>query len=133
MVDATNTGTREQCRKTIQSFSNFRNILVSPDRWIDVEGTCYDYADLYNQMMENQAKLPVQEREWSIHVRGAFKKDTGGRPYTFLPEERELRDLLDASGSKISWFPKKFSVKELESMRKDPTLGETLFACQQLQ
>ncbi len=132
VVDATNTGTRDQCRKTIQSFGNFRNILVAPDRWIDVEGTCYDYADLYNQTIKNEAKRPVEDRTWTIHVRGAFKKDTGGQPYTFLPEERKLRDLMDKDGHKISWFPKKFPVYELESMRKDPTLGEALFAAQQL-
>lgn len=129
VVDATNTGTRDQCRKTIQSFGNFRNILVSPQCWMDVEGTCYDYADLYNQMMDNHAKLKSEDREWQIHVRGCYKKDTNGAPYTFLPEERELRDLKDSSGNKISWFPKKFTVKELESMRKDETIGEALFAC----
>lgn len=132
IVNEINTLTREQMQKVIAAFGMYRNVLVSPDRWIDVEGTTYSESDLYATTLEAEAKLPVDQRQWRIHVRGAYKKDTGGRPYTFLPEERELRDLVDPTGSKISWFPKKFPVHELERMRRDPVTGEFLFAAQQL-
>ena len=119
-------------QKVTQAFGMYRNVLVAPDRWLDVEGTTYDFADLYSTVIEGEQKLKPAERQWRIHVRGAYKKDTGGHPYTFLPEERELRDLLDASGSKVAWFPKRAPVEVLERMRKDPAVGEYLFASQQL-
>lgn len=132
VVDPTNTGTAEQCKKTVQSFGMFRNILKAPSYWIDVEGTCYHIADLYSEIIEGENKLPPEKRQWSIHVRGVFKKNTKGSPYAFIPEERELVDLVDEKGSKISWFPAKFPIYELENMRDDPALGKFLFSAQQL-
>lgn len=131
IVTELNTGTKEQIQKVVAGFGMYRNVLVAPDSWIDVEGTCYHADDLYSQIIDQEAKRKVEERRWSIYVRGAYKKDTGGRPYTFLPEERELQDLV-VNGSKVSWFPAKFPVHELESMRKDPTQSEFLFNAQQL-
>lgn len=132
IVNEQNVLNKEQIQKTITFFGMYRNVLTSPDCWIDVEGTTYDFGDLYSNIIEAESKSKPNDREWRIHVRGAFKKDTGGAPYTFLPEERELRDLVDEHGNKQSWFPAKFPASFLERERKDPTTGEYLFASQRL-
>lgn len=131
IVTELNTGNKEQINKVVSGFGMYRNVLVAPDSWIDVEGTCYHADDLYSQIIDQELKLKVEQRKWQIYVRGAYKKDTAGAPYTFLPEERELQDLV-VNGSKVSWFPAKFPVHELEAMRNDPTQSEFLFNAQQL-
>lgn len=132
IVTLENSGTREAIKKTIYAFGMYRPVLVTPDCWIDVEGTCYEYTDLYNKTIDDEAKLSPGDRQWSIHVRGCYKKDTGGLPYTFLPEERNLPNLKDENGQPVSWFPAQFPTYQLERMRKDPTIGEYQFAAQML-
>jgi len=129
VVDGTNTATKEQCRKIIYNFNTFKNILVKPTSWIDVEGTCWHQADLYTDIIDKHRRSAVEDRQWSIHVRGVYKKKVKDGRYTFLPEERELDDLLDEKGNKVSWFPAKFPVHELRLMQQDD--GE-VFSCQQL-
>lgn len=129
VVDATNTETKEQCRKIIYSFGSFKNILVNPSCWIDVEGTCWHQADLYTNIIDKHRQAAVEDRQWSIYVRGVYKKDTRGAPYTFLPEERELQDLRDDNGNKVSWFPSKFPVHDMRIWEQD---DPEAFSCQQL-
>lgn len=128
-----NSGTKEQLAKVAYSFGMYRNVLVKPTDWIDVEGTRYHFQDLYGRIIDSELKKPAAERRWSIHIRGIYKKDTKGKPYTFTPEEMAECDYLrDEAGRYISWFPAWFPVEEMESERKDAATGEFLFASQRL-
>ncbi len=130
IVTFENTGTKEAIEKTTRAFGMYRPVLVTPDCWIDVEGTCYDYRDMYNRTMETEDERDPKDRVWRIHVRGCYKKDTGGLPQTFTPKERCLPDLKDKDGNPVPWFPAQFSVHQLEMLRKDPTMPEYQFAAQ---
>lgn len=136
IVEETNVKTEEQIATVIKNFSMMENLLVGPEFWIDVEGTRYDFSDLYGQIIDGEKKKPPEERDWAIHIRGCYKKDTssiGGGFETFSPEEMDLLPYLyDENKQKISWWPERWSTFELEKRRKDPTKGEYLFACQQL-
>ena len=78
--------------------------------WIDVEGTRYDFSDLYGTIEENEEKLTKEEKpsQFSMSIRSAYKKD--GTPL----------------------WPTRFPRKELESIRTDPNVGDYLFSCQYL-
>lgn len=157
IVEPNNVKTPEQIRSVIDAFSMFENLLVRPDSWIDVEGTRYDFSDLYGELikaeyscpkckdkffncyekvdnhMADVHKLPPKRRRWSIHVRGVYRKQTpDGAPETFAPHELDFPYLKDEKGDKISWWPERWTVQELEDRRVDPARGEYVFACQQL-
>jgi predicted phage terminase large subunit-like protein len=128
-----NSGTKDQLQKVAYSFGMYRNVLVKPTDWIDVEGTRYHFSDLYGRIIDGEQKKPQEERRWAIHIRGIYKKDTKGKPYTFTPEEMADCDYLrDAAGTPVSWFPTWFPVSEMELERQDPATGEFLFASQRL-
>lgn len=132
IVDQTNVTSEKMIDFICQRFALYHNILVRPDSWIDVEGTRYHFNDLYGRIIDQEMKKKPEKRTWQIFVRGVYKKDTGGLPYTFGPEELELPDLLDEHGNKVSWFPERFPVNQLEALRRDPAYGEWQFCCQQL-
>src|SRR5579883_2793995 len=132
IVEPNNVKTPEQIVGVIQAFGMMENLLVAPSYWIDVEGTRYDFSDLYGRIIEAEQKRPPEEREWAIHVRGCYRKDTGGEPERFVPDELDLPYLYDEHGKKISWWPERWPTYELEKRRKNPALGEYLFATQQL-
>jgi predicted phage terminase large subunit-like protein len=126
VVDLSNVGTKAQLDKVIYTFGMFRNLLISPRHWIDVEGTRYDFHDLYGRIIDNRFK----DSQWQIMVRGVYKKDIPDPKFT--PEELDAPYLLDAQGRRISWWPKRFPTEELERERTDPTTGEYVFASQKL-
>jgi predicted phage terminase large subunit-like protein len=132
IVEPNNVKTDEQIAAVIQAFGMAENLLVSPAGWIDVEGTRYDFSDLYGEIIKAEMTRPPEEREWRIHVRGVYRKDTGGAQERFTPEELDLPYRRDENGQKISWWPERWSVFELEKRRKNPAIGEYIFACQQL-
>lgn len=136
IVEPNNVKTSEQIESVVQAFGMMENLLVAPSFWIDVEGTRYDFSDLYGRIIDAEKVKPVEDRVWKIHVRGCYEKDTasiGGEPEKFTPEELEtLPYLYGADGKKISWWPDRWPTDELEKRRKDPSKGEYLFATQQL-
>lgn len=132
IVEPNNVKTPEQIRAVIDAFAMMENLLVRPDGWIDVEGTRYDFSDLYGEIIKAEKERPLEEREWRIHVRGVYKKDTssiGGAPERFTPDELDLPYARDEHGQKISWWPERWTVQALERQRKNPAYGERLFAC----
>lgn len=133
IVEPNNVRTPEQLQAVIRAFNMMKNLLVSPDYWIDVEGTTYDFSDLYSEIIKREKKKPKDQREWAIHVRGCYKKDTsslGGEPEKFSPEEIDtLPFLYDANGEKISNWPERWTYKKLEEIR---ATDEYAFATQQL-
>ena len=127
-----NSKTIGQIRSVIDTFAMMRNLTVRPDSWIDVEGTIYHHSDLYTRIMDAEMERPPQEREWKIHVRPCFVKDTGDKPQRFTPDEVRLPDKRDAEGKRISWWPERFPTEKLEAIERDPIFGGKTFATQQL-
>ena len=139
IVDEQNSKTPGQLQSVINSFGMFRNVLIQHNGYVDVEGTRYDFSDLYGKIIDGEyAKkdgeyiIPPEKRQWRIFVRGVYKKDVGDIPYTFSPEELEFSYLKDEKDQFISWWPEMWPVEALERYRKDPTQDERLFSSQQL-
>lgn len=133
IVEPNNVKTPEQIESVIQAFGMMENLLVAPGYWIDVEGTRYDFSDLYGEIIKAEQTRSPEEREWQIHVRGCYKKEAPGGAEKFTPDELEkLPYLYDENGQKQSWWPERWPTFELEKRRKNPAVGEYLFACQQL-
>lgn len=113
---------RDQLGKVTKQFVMYDNILISPRYFIDVEGTCYDYADTYNDHIIEKAY-----NQYKIFVRGCFIKETpDGGPETFSPEERDYPYLLNENGLPISRFPEQFSTEQLLLKKEE---DEWIFAC----
>ncbi len=133
IVEPNNVKTPEQLESVIKSFYMMENILVAAKYWIDVEGTTYDYSDLYSKIIKGEQKLPKEKRQWNIHVRGCYKVDTsslpGGEETYSIDEIGKLPFLLDVNGDKISRWPERVTTAELEKKRAD---DEYIFATQQL-
>lgn len=129
IVGPDNVKTSDQIENIKKMFGMYKKLLVDLDDWIDVEGTRYHFADLYGKIIEDHQNAPVEMREWLIHCRGCYKKDTKGRPYTFQPEEMDLPYLLDKDGKFISWWPERFPTFELEKERRT---DDEMFATQML-
>lgn len=135
IVEQNNCLTAQQIDKVCRSYGMMENLLVRPDSWIDVEGTRYDFSDLYGRIIEADEKLRKEEEgksPWEIHVRGCYAKETpDGAPQRFTPEELMYPDKKDERGQPISLFPEEWPVSELEKKRKNPALDEFIFASQQ--
>lgn len=131
IVDQNNSRTPEQRAKIRETFWQYFNLLISQRYFVDVEGTCYHYGDVYNaEIIEKQIKLPPEERNWKMFVRGCFKKQTpNNEPELFNPEERNLDYAYDKKNKRISNFPQHESTDDLEAQKQD---NEFLFATQKL-
>lgn len=133
IVEPSNVKTPDQIENVIQSFGMMENLLVAPTYWVDVEGTRYDFSDLYGRIIDAEMELPPEKRQWKIHVRGCYHKETPeGSPEKFTPEELDLPFRYDDEGKKISWWPERWPTDVLEAKRVDKSKGEYLFATQQL-
>lgn len=131
VVTEENSYTADQRAKIISMFDMYDNILISPRYFVDVEGTCYDYGDLYNgHIIDTEMELEAEFRSYRIFVRGCFYKEPPtGDVETFLPEERDWPYKMDSDGELMSRFPEEFSTTELLKKR---ARNEWVFACQQL-
>lgn len=130
IVEPSNVGTPEQMEKVTQGFYMSQNLLVGPKYWIDVEGTRYDFADTYGQIIKLDKDTPPEKRDWKIHARGCYKKDTGGKPETFRPEELILPDLLVDGKRILHWNDEErgLTLDHYEMKRREDPY---LFSCQQ--
>lgn len=99
VVNEQNSETPDQLQKVCRRFDMFENLLINIQYWIDVEGTCYDYEDLYNgEIIARENKLADEDKTWQIFVRGCFqKKLPQGQVEEHTPEEREYPDLIRCS------------------------------------
>ncbi len=139
IVDDKNAATKELCSKIIGRYGMARNLLISPKYWIDIEGTRYNYSDLYGRMVDewidHENKKEAETNDLLCFTMGCYKKDlssTGKAKEEFTPDELELPYLLDAQGKRISRFPEEWPTSLLEKIRLDPITGEEMFASQQL-
>ena len=121
----------DQLKKIIDRFDMYENLLMSPLYFMDVEGTCYDYGDVYNyRIIETELKKPKEERTWHIFCRGCFyKQPPEGEKEQFDPEERDWDYLYGEDGKPISRFEERFPLAKLLERK---LTNEWQFACQQL-
>lgn len=114
LVDKENVKTAGQIRDVVSHFHHTNPLLergTVPDKfgstagWVDVEGTRYDFCDLYGSIIESQEKLSEAERSWQTFQRSAWIK----RPETTI-------------------WPSRFPPSELASIESD--IGPWIFACQ---
>lgn len=115
LVDKENVRTPQQIQQVIDHFGYMEPLLergpVAPHHgWMDVEGTRYDFSDLYSMLIDSDkaANLTKQTHDWQILVRAAIKED----------------------GESLwpAWFP----LSELERIRRNPTVGDAIFSAQYL-
>jgi predicted phage terminase large subunit-like protein len=147
VVDVKNSATKEQCEKIIYAYGMARNLLIGPAYWMDVEGTRYNFSDLYGRIIDEWEAVEKELKEaaanerpsrkkhlFSCFTMGCFKKDMRGvkDAEEFTPDELNLPYLLDDAGREISRFPEEFPWEALLDLRNDPVTGEQLFASQQL-
>ncbi len=111
LVDKENVKTPNQVREVKDHFYYLNPLLergaIAPYHgWTDVEGTRYDFSDLYGEIIDKEEALPEEKRSWLIHVRSA-----------------ELED--------GTLWPTRFPQAELDSILQD--VGDYIFSCQYLQ
>jgi len=114
-----------------KNFFLARNLLVAPQYWIDVEGTRYHFDDLYGRIIDMESEKTKELREWKLFIRGATKRDWGGKPERFDSMDfLQKPEVLDKNGYPESRWPGRFSNKYLHTMKLDDPLG---YATQQQQ
>lgn len=127
IVDEKNTETKEQMAKIIDAFAKSKNLRLRPDSWIYLEGTRYDFGDLYGKLIEDWLTQKPEQRSWNMFIRGAYVRDTATPRYT--PDELSLPFKRDPAGQFIATWPEMWPVALLEPERLE---NETVFACQKL-
>jgi predicted phage terminase large subunit-like protein len=137
IVDEKNASTKEQCEKIAYAYGMCENLLISPLYWVDVEGTRYNFSDLYgriiDQWLENFKNQAPQD--FQVFVRGCYETDVsslGKKEPEFTPDEMDAPMVKGENGLPVSRFPEEFPSEALERKRKDPVYGEYLFSTQQL-
>ena len=111
LVDKENVKTPGQMADVISHFAYLNPLLergtVPPYHgWVDVEGTRYDHADLYGNLIDHEEEHKTGD--WFILCRGVYRDD----------------------GSPL--WPARFPVAELESIKRDPAAGPAMFSSQYL-
>lgn len=114
MVDKENVKTPGGIRDVIEHFRYMDPLLerkespTGPKRgWTDVEGTRYDFGDLYGTIIDANPDLP-QDQQWQIHCRTAEVDQT----------------------NKVTLWPARFSWEELKAMER--SMGPGLYSAQML-
>lgn len=124
IVEPSNVKTDEQILSVKKTYYMMENLLVRPDSWIDVEGTRYNFADLYGELLE--------KKKWRVHVRSCYKRidpKTKKTQSTFTPDTLKWPFELDKNNQMISWWANRFPYEYLEDMRANDSYT---FATQQL-
>ena len=141
IVEPENTKTKERCQAVIDAFNLTEDLLVSPVYWMDIEGTRYNFADLYGTIIDRYMEQKGQgiEPQYQIFCRGIYKKKTpDGSPQKFTPEELDDKAypyLLDDKGERISWWPYDASGSPrftVDFLKEKEIVKPYEFSCQQL-
>ena len=116
IVDMQNSQTAQMLAKVAHAFSMFKYLLISPGYWLDVEGTRYDWEDVYGKIIEGTT---TGQEQWQIFCRSCYaRKVVGGQK--FIPAELLEPIELTPIGQRISLFPEEFPVEKLRAMEQDP-------------
>lgn len=126
IVDEDNSKSETQVNKITYDFFQRENLLKDPARgWIDIEGTRYDYRDVYGIITDrwlDDKKFPDYQKRWQVFFRGCYKKkDAEYTPYDMGKEYEK-----DESGERVSVWPERFPLSYLKQQETDEPLA---FAC----
>lgn len=118
LVDKANINTPAQIKEVNSHFGYTRPLRehysTAPfHSWVDVEGTPYDFSDLYNTIIESEEKrdgTPGNEHEFQITMKSAV-----------VDEEK-----------KLTLWPERYPWEELMKIKSDPTVGLDMFSAQYL-
>lgn len=101
LVDKENVKTPAGIRDVTDHFKYTDPLLArvaGEQGWRDVEGTPYDYSDLYGHIKDTEAALPIERRTWRIVERAAQVHATTGKtlwPHRYSwPSLEKIRDLV---------------------------------------
>jgi predicted phage terminase large subunit-like protein len=128
IVEPNNVKTPEQIQAVISSFWLAENLLVAPHYWIDVEGTRYDFSDLYGRIIEmwEEDRKEGRPDTWDISIRSCWRRDYKGKTPFYTPDSLELPYLLE-EGKKVPIWPR-FRAEDFERMERQDGY---VFSCQQ--
>lgn len=130
IVDESNSETETQLKKITSAFFQRENLLVKLEGWIDVEGTRYDYQDLYGVIIDRwlnlDGKSPDYQKHWKVFLRGCYLREDV--TYTPLDLAKEYRK--DDKGKRVPAFPERFPLEALERQEAEDPIQ---FANQRLQ
>ena len=140
IVDKENSSRAELCNNIAYDFAMCENLLLSPQYWIDVEGTIYSYSDLYSKLVDEWDDATKKENKprYKIFLMGCFARDVsiiGKEKAEFTPDEADLpfvTETVDKREREISLFPEEFTWESLNALRTNPLTGEVVFTAQQL-
>lgn len=129
IVEPKNTENVDQCEKLISTFSKSKYLRCDPRSWRDVEGTRYSFADLYGKIINNWYRdiAAGTKPEFQCFIQGVLKRDIKNPKYT--PDELTAPYLLDESGKRVSVWPRKWTIHDLE---RDELENPYDFSCQML-
>lgn len=120
LVNEKNYQTREALQQTIDDWDLARN-LMNPRGYRELNGTRYDWSDLYGHIIERNEKKPGL---WRIHQRPIWTDDLEFAKHNgfFIPENYQPGDL-------IQLHPERWTLQELAEIQAD---NPYLFNCQRL-
>jgi len=111
LVDKENVKTAAGIRDVINHFG-YTNPLLAREKgeqgWRDVEGTRYDFSDLFGTILDAESELPPKDRTWRIVERAA-----------------EVNPVT----KKVLW-PHRYTWGALQKIRNDPTVGLYIYEAQ---
>lgn len=91
---------------------NERDGVAASRGWNEVEGTRYDFGDLYGELLKSsdadEFRGAERSKDWHVVLRSAIQDD--GQPL----------------------WPERFPLTELERIRRQPTVGDWIFSAQYL-
>lgn len=111
LVDKENVKTVGGMRDVINHFGYTNPLLArvaGKQGWRDVEGTRYDFSDLYGTILDSEAEKDKKDRTWRIVERSAE---------------------VDVATQKVLW-PHRYTWAALQEIKNDPTVGLYIYEAQ---
>ncbi len=111
LVDKENVKTVGGMRDVINHFGYTNPLLArvnGKQGWRDVEGTRYDFSDLYGTILDSEADKDNDQRTWRVVERSAE---------------------VDVATKKVLW-PHRYTWEALQEIKTDPTVGLYIYEAQ---
>lgn len=129
LVDKENVKTEESILRTIDHYG-YMNPMLEPSPlgdgqrgWLDVEGTRYDFSDLYGTIQDGERDKPPEKRAYSILIRSGKSTE----PICISKPGGEFKEFPE-NGKAL--YPDRWPLEELERLEQDPTVGPWITSCQ---
>lgn len=107
IIELENVKTEERRFQIKKEFYGSEPLLVTPDCWIDVEGTRYHQEDLYGELLDKwltQKKAGI-EPSYNIAISSCWKREYPDNKPFYTPDSLFLPFAKDAEGKLISIWP----------------------------